>query len=467
MTTPVRTPRRLAKHVGRETDPRRRGTGLRRVLSRWLTALGERLVSAARWMGRVLAPGGNWLASLFGPLALAGRRLFAPAAALLAVPLAVISTLGRAVLVIALLALAGGLVLGWAELVAIAAVLLLAVLLAVAFILGRPSYEVQIDLAALRVVVGERASGEIRVRNTAERSVAPSLIELPVGRAVAAFPVPRLDPGQTHDELFTIPTQRRAVLRMGPVRSVRRDPLELLRRQLEWTTPEDIYVHPRTVRLDNSSTGFVRDLEGLATKDLANDDVSFHALREYVPGDDLRHVHWRSSARTNTLMIRQFEETRRSQFVILLSTRLADYTDEDEFELAISVAASLARSAQIDGKEVSVFTSDHRLPAPTPDRLLDAFSGVEPSTARVSFGERARVVAADVPGASVVALVSGAAAPVEDLRVASIRIPVIARCFAVRAALHEELSRGGIGDFAIVTLPTLEELPRAMRVVTA
>jgi uncharacterized protein (DUF58 family) len=305
------------------------------------------------------------------------------------------------------------------------------------------------------------------VRSTSQRSLAPSLIEFPVGRAVAAFPVPRLDPGQAHEELFTIPTQRRAVLTMGPVRSVRQDPLDLMRREQAWTEPEQLYVHPRTVRLDNASTGLLRDLEGLPTRDLSNDDVSFHALREYVPGDDLRHVHWRSTARSNKLMIRQFEETRRSQFVILVDTRLADYADDDEFELGISFAASLSRSAQADGKEVTVFTSTDTLPSPIPERLMDAYSAIEPSTSREPFGDRARVINAECPGASVVALVTGSATPLAQVRLAAVRVPSLARCFGVRAAVAEELGRRSVGDFNLVTVPLLEDLPGAIRVVSS
>lgn len=438
-----------------------------RTLPGWLAAPGRLAAGGGRRVSATLAPMVTRMTGWVAQVGRACRRLIAPLAAVLSGPLSTISGLGRGTVTVALVALVGGLALGWAELVAMGVVLLLAVALAVAFVLGRPSYEVRIDLAALRVVVGERASGEIRVRNTSERSTAPSLVELPVGRGIATFAVPRLAPGTIHDELFTIPTQRRAVLTMGPVRSVRQDPLGLLRRQVEWTRPEIIYVHPRTVRLDNSSTGFVRDLEGLATKDLANDDVSFHALREYAAGDDLRHVHWRSTARTNKLMIRQFEETRRSQFVVLLSTRPADYADEDEFELAVSIAASLARSALVDGKEVGVFTSDALLPAPTPVRLLDSFAAVEPSLSREPYGARARVVASDAPTASVVALVTGAAMAVEELRLAAIRMPATARCYGVRAATAEELGRRSVRDFEMVTVPRLEDLPMAVRVVSA
>lgn len=441
------------------------------VPRRAVTTRGDSLLS------RVRAPWARWTAGPRRLLAAGGARiarwrdratrLAAPVTDRLAPVVSAITPLGRASLVVAVVSGLVAVWLGWAELGALAAVLLLALAAGIAFVLGRPAYDVTVNLASLRVVVGERAVGEVRIRNAADTSVAPSLIELPVGRAVAAFPVPRLDPGQEHEELFTIPTQRRAVLPLGPVRSVRQDPLELLRREVTWTDPEVIYVHPRTVRLENSSSGFVRDLEGLTTKNLANDDLAFHALREYLPGDDLRHVHWRSTARTNQLMIRQFEETRRSQFVILLDTRAASYAEEDEFELAVSIAASLSRGAQVEGKEVTVYTTDTTLVGPTPASLLDAYSAIDPSTSRESMGDRARVVAAESPGASVVALVSGSSTPLEQLRVAAIRVPSMARCFAIRAATAEELGRKSVGDFTVVTVPSLDDLGLAVRVVTA
>ena len=137
-----------------------------------------------------------------------------------------------------------------------------------------------------------------------------------------------MKPQQVHEDLFTIPTARRAVIVVGPVRSVRADPLHLLRRQVLWTEPEDLFVHPRTVALAGSAAGFIRDLEGMPTTELSSADVSFHALRDYVPGDDRRHIHWKTTARTNKLMVRQFEETRRAHLAISLSINTDEYASE-------------------------------------------------------------------------------------------------------------------------------------------
>ena len=56
-------------------------------------------------------------------------------------------------------------------------------------------------------------------------------------------------------------------------------------------------------------------------------DLAFHALREYVPGDDLRHVHWRSSARAGELLVRQYHDTRRNHATVVVDADPAAYPD--------------------------------------------------------------------------------------------------------------------------------------------
>lgn len=382
-------------------------------------------------------------------------------------PSRVVSPLGWGILLSAVVALALALVFGWIELLAVAAIGILALLFAIPFVLGRTAYQVGVELASPRVVVGEPAVGRVVVRNTSRRPSPATRIELPVGRVTAEFRMPRLAPDAEHDELFQIPTHRRAVLTLGPVTSVRTDPLGLLRREVGWTEPTELYVHPRVVPLAGETTGLLRDLEGLPTRDLADDDVSFHALREYSPGDDLRYVHWKSTARTQTLMIRQFEQTRRSHLVVVLSTRAAEYSGDDEFELAVSTAGSIGLTALRDGKNVTVLTSRGTLPAPTPTQLLDRLAGVEREDSASSTEAVARTVAKATPGASVVTFVTGSTTSIAELRSASVRVPATARSTALRAADGGELARRAIGDLVVVDVPDLASLRLAMRGLSA
>lgn len=375
----------------------------------------------------------------------------------------VVTPVGLAVALTGAAAWALGEALGWLELRVVALAAAGALLAAVAFTAGRSHYAVRLDLQATRVVVGERAVGAVHVRSTASRRLLPARVELPVGPAAASFALPALAPQEEHEDLFAIPTARRAVLVVGPVRSVRGDALGLLRRDVRWTDPVDLYVHPRTVRIEGSAAGFVHDLEGTPTRDLSSDDMAFHALRPYVAGDDRRHVHWKTSARTGTWMVRQYEQTRRSHLVVALSTATGDYADAEEFELGVSTAASLGLQALRDEKSLSVLTSERQLMVRTGRRLLDDLTAVESRGRVADVAGLARRVADDVRDATVVVLVCGAVPEAAVLRSAAARFGADVRVVVARVARDEPLSCRTAGSATVLTVPDLGDLPTAVR----
>ena len=381
--------------------------------------------------------------------------------------LSIISPLGWLVIVITVCAWIAGLALGWVEARIAGFMGVLLLLMGIGFILGRSAYHVRLDLARTRVAVGDRAVGGIEVTNSSDRTLMPAAMELPVGRATAVFQLPRMRAAATHEDLFTIPTHRRAVIVVGPVRSVRQDPLGLLRRQLEWTDPEDLYVHPRTVALQGSSAGFIRDLEGLPTKDLSSADVSFHALRDYVPGDDRRHIHWKTVARTNKLMVRQFEETRRAHLAIALSTNTAEYATDHDFELAVSVAASIGLEAFKEQRNLSIRTHAGPVHTETGRNMLDDLTRVEGKVLRETSIDVARSTADNVPNASVFFLITGDQPTATDLRKATNHVPPGVRAFAIRCAHGVETSRANIGDLTVVSVGDLQDLGLALRKAAA
>jgi uncharacterized protein (DUF58 family) len=360
-----------------------------------------------------------------------------------------------------------GRALGWSEATAGAVLGTFLLALSVAFVLGRSSYGVELDLARTRVAVGDRAVGSITVSNTSDRALMPASLELPVGASTAVFRLPRMAPGQVQDDLFTIPTQRRAVIVVGPVRSVRSDPFGILRRQLEWTEPTDLFVHPRTTPLAGSAAGFIRDLEGLPSKELSSADVSFHALREYVPGDDRRHIHWKTTARTNTLMVRQFEETRRSHLAVALSVNTGEFESGDEFELAVSVAGSIGLQAIREQRNLSVLTQAGPLRTGTGRNLLDDMTRIEGRDMRPSALDLARTTADEVPNASVVFLVVGPRVSPSQLRKAAASIPPGVRSIAIRCVSGAEQSRATVGDLTVLTLERLDDLALILRKAAA
>ena len=99
-------------------------------------------------------------------------------------------------------------------------------------------------------------------------------------------------------------------------------------RDVVWTPVREVLVRPHLLPIESLGAGLLRDLEGVSTDAVSQSDLAFHALREYVPGDDLRHIHWRSSAKVmassgeSSLLVRQYLDTRRSHATIVVDDRL-------------------------------------------------------------------------------------------------------------------------------------------------
>ena len=365
---------------------------------------------------------------------------------------------GWAVITLVIVGLALAVAFQWVEALACALAGVVALALAAMRVAWRPPHVVSIRVPNERIVAGQTAVGEISVRNERARSARSGIIELPIGTGTGEFVVPPLGAHETWDEMFLISSRHRGLINVGPARAVRSDALGLLRRVRMWDEPVLLHVHPRTVRVPFDATGFQLDVEGVATGKLSSSDVSFHALRDYEPGDDRRAVHWQSTARLGKLIVRQYEETHRSHHVIVLDTS-RDAWDHDTFEIAVSVAGSLGLANLRESRPVSLSTTEGWLPSGVAMRMLDALSEVK---AR-SFGDlsrRVREAVAQRPGVSALTLIVGP--NVTDIeaahlaRLAPIDVPVsIIRIGAEGVRARRDLGRGVLLDCS-----TLDDLPR-------
>ncbi|MGV8977402.1 MAG: DUF58 domain-containing protein [Cellulomonas sp.] len=374
-----------------------------------------------------------------------------------------LSPIGWGALAAAVTGVALGRALGWRELAVAGAALTVLLVLALAMTVGRERYEVELDLADRRVRVGERAVGRLTVRNASRRRSLPARIELPVGSGGADLALPSLAGGAEHDDLFAIPTSHRAVVVVGPVRSVRGDPLGIARRTLRWTDPVELFVHPALVALTGSSAGVLRDLEGQATRDLSDSDLSFHALRDYVAGDDRRYIHWRTTARRGVLMVKQFEDTRRTQTVLALSTDPRDFDDDDEIELGVSTIASIGVQTLREQRDLVVLAGPGRLRVSSPPRLLDDCSAVSVEVGGTGVSGLGRRIAHEAPSASVAVLVTGSVPTPADLRAAARHVPVGTRTLVLACSPGAEISVRTQGSLSIGTVGALDDLPRVLR----
>ena len=369
-----------------------------------------------------------------------------------------VTPIGWAVIIFIIAGLAIAVMLEWVEALACALAGAVALLIAALRVAWRPPHLVSIRVPNERIVAGQTAVGEISVRNERSRSVRSGIIELPIGSGTGEFVVPPLGAHETWDEMFLISSRRRGLINIGPARAVRSDALGLLRRVRMWDEPVVLHVHPRTVRVPFDATGFQLDVEGVSTGKLSSSDVSFHALRDYEPGDDRRAVHWQSTARLGKLIVRQYEETHRSHHVIVLDTS-RDAWDHDSFETAVSVAGSLGLANLRESRPVSLTTTESWLPSGHAMRMLDALSEVSSR----SFGDlplRVREAVAQRPGVSALTLIVGPQVSDSEAahlaRLAPIDVPVS----IIRIGAEGKRARRDLGRGILLDCSTLDDLPR-------
>lgn len=372
--------------------------------------------------------------------------------------LSIVTPTGWALLTLVALSVLVGLTLQWSEAATITAASLVVIVIAAVRVAWRPPHIVAIDITNEHIVAGQSTVGQLTVTNGSARSARTGIIEVPIGAGLGEFVVPPLRARGKWEDIFLVGSKRRGVIEVGPARSVRTDPLGLVRRVREWGEPVVLHVHPRTVRVPFDATGFQVDIEGVVTAKLSSSDVSFHALRDYEPGDDQRSVHWASSARLGKLIVRQYEETHRSHHVIVLDTS-RDVWDHDSFETAVSVAASLALASLRESRPVSVTTTEDWLPSGSAMRLLDALSEVG-AGAGGELSLRVREAVAERPGVSALTLVVGPKVSDVDAahlaRLAPIDVPVsIIRIGGAEGRTRRDLGRGVLLDCA-----RLDDLPR-------
>ena len=448
---------------------------------------------------------------------------------------------GRSVALVAVVAVILGLATGWREWVGIAAALAVLLLAAVLMALGRSSCTADLELQRTRFDVDEQGWATLLIRNTSGRRMLPLQMELEisaraggpdgeseragtsgsgsVGRVAGRTPgsgatleagptlddgdtpyagptpvtgptadtrlmsIPSIPGGGSHTVHIPLPTEHRAVIALGPLRAVRGDVFGLIRRVVQWPVNREVYVWPRIARPTGSLPGFVRDLEGDESTVRTASDLSFHTLREYVPGDDRRFIHWKSSARNGTLQVREFLQTHRSMVAVIMSgnrdeyywgardgehgRRHGDEPADAEFELAVSCAASMVADLVRRRRDVVTDAAGTAIAGGTAGSILDRFCAVQAQpAASPDLAFATRQVLRRNPRASVVILVFGSLTEPALVRAAFRACPPGATVLALRARIESSPAPArlaGSDGGHLLTLPDIGALPGALR----
>lgn len=381
---------------------------------------------------------------------------------------------GRFVLVATILAALLGAGLDWIEARFIAIVGAVLIVVALPFLIGSRAYLIRIVLDRGRVVAGGSVQLRVDVENASGRPAFPAVAELPVGEALREVQIPFLGPNARAELPERIAAERRGVIEVGPVTLSRRDPLGLLRREVTWRDRHIVHVHPQTVALPPGTAGLVRDLEGAPRRRLTDSDLSFHAVREYAQGDDRRHIHWRSTAKTGRLMVRQYEETQTARSAILFDANRSEYGSDEEFELGVSVAASLSLQAVREGRERFVASQWspgrlrssidglEELPSQTASQLLDGWAELEPADEARPMDLLARGLAESRRPLSIVILVTGSAPDPARLRRAAVAFPADVGVLVARCEAFAEPQARRLDACTAFTVGALGDLPQLM-----
>ncbi len=287
-----------------------------------------------------------------------------------------------------LVGIGGGRILGLRELYLLGATALALTLLSALLVrMSRVRLRVRREVRPRRVPVGGTCRVELTLRNTGlRRSPMLEVRDVVDDRVHAHLSLAPLGVGAEATMRYQLPVDRRGVTRIGPLDVEVSDPFGFAVSSMTTGSTVDVIVLPRIHPLrpippvpgDEPESGTHR------LRSLANAHEEFSTLREYQEGDDVRAVHWPSTARLGRPIVRQFDEPWSRRTTVVLDVT-ALHHDHDSFERAVSAAASVlslcaaqdepVRLVGSDGTDSGFITADQHL-----DATLDLLAALQPQT---------------------------------------------------------------------------------------
>jgi uncharacterized protein (DUF58 family) len=258
--------------------------------------------------------------------------------------------------------------------------LLVAVVVAFATVAQPSRITIEREIQPPRVPKGQPAIALLTFVNRGRRPVPVTVATQHFSAQEVRTVIPGLRGHERGTRAYRLPTTRRGIFDVEPVEIVRRDPFELFRLTRRQAEPQRIWVYPRVLDFARLPTGQSRLIEGPSSDTSPQGTITFHRLREYVPGDDLRLVHWRSSAHAGQLLVKHNVDTAQPYTVVVFDLRPNRYTAAS-FEQAVDVTASVIVSAARDKAPAELRCTDGTVIGGPQSRvvtpLIDFLTGVQ------------------------------------------------------------------------------------------
>ena len=191
------------------------------------------------------------------------------------------------------------------------------------------------DRAGLYPRAQEGDKLDVQVRLTAKRSVSTFILEERVpeklGSAVRV-PIVRLAANSEVTHNYGLRCERRGVYHVGPLVAVAGDPMGLYRRETVVAKSFELLVHPRVETV--SDRPLTRQFEDPPIRPPVSkpwpSGLEFYGMREYAPGDDLRRIVWRATARTGKVMVREAEQGITDHITLIIDTDRGAHSRDGE-----------------------------------------------------------------------------------------------------------------------------------------
>ncbi len=241
---------------------------------------------------------------------------------------------------------------------AVGAFLILAVIVGMVSVRATtPRILIRRTITPVQVHDGDRAV--VLIDLIASRAIhAATVVDKVHGLGTARFVASRVEANDRVEARYEVLCHPRGVYRIGPARVVIEDPFGLAEAAGAASSLDRLVVYPAVDDLSGLPTG--RGLDPTADTTRASFSQAggedFFTLREYQVGDDLRRVHWPTSAKRDELMIRQLEAHWQSRALVLFDPRPSAYDGDAAFEHAVSGVASAIRHLYRSGYRPVVWT---------------------------------------------------------------------------------------------------------------
>ena len=215
-----------------------------------------------------------------------------------------------------------------------------------------PQIEIQRSALPIRLRVGQPCSVQLSTSNAGRRRTAVLVLSMRVsGIGTIWIHLAPLRRSERNISSYNLPTQQRGRVVIEPTRVEAQDPFGLLSSFRSVGEATSILILPRFWSLSplDVAVGEQNQTAALHSERSARPSDEFASLRDYLPGDDVRRIHWPSTARAGRPVMRQFENPWQHRTTVLLDLRSTTGFDSAAFERAVSAAASVIELAAREG----------------------------------------------------------------------------------------------------------------------